>query len=605
MGMRQLCRLIRPARPTPSDRLAPAHNVDMKTGMKRQAGTSSARSRPWQRPGAMVVGLSALTVAAVCGGSAPLAALTTPEDGPAPAAAPVPIDWGAGPGVDEATARRRLRARTAHTQPGSVPMGPADAGSVGVFGPAFTWPLIPIHTVLLPDGRVLSYGTKPDGTQSGLLHYSVWDPTLGTAPEAMQVLPNTTGTDVFCAGQALLPGSGGVLMVGGDRLVNGVRNFANNDVNIFRPDDNTLTRQPASMAYQRWYATVVTTTQGEQVVLGGRIDRNYTFSDGTPPTVDSFASTPEVYRSDTGWRTLSAAGSDRAYGADVVSWNYPRAWLAPDGRVVILTPRGEIHALDSSGAGRLTTLPGTLPRGRAILPAVMVAPGRILSLRMGTTASLVDLTGAAPVVASTGSPSLERQFGNATVLADGTVWANGGSSTGNDLVGAAYHSEVWDPATGQWHTAASAAMPRLYHAISMLMPDGTVLTGGGGAPGPVLNLNAEIYYPAYLYRTDGSGLPAERPVVTSAPTAGTWGQILKLTMATKRPVSRVSLVRFGAVTHAFNNDQRFQSLAFRQKGKGLQFQLPATAGDAPPGFYMLFVLDAAGVPSVARIVRLD
>ena len=68
----------------------------------------------------------------------------------------------------------------------------------------------------------------------------------------------------------------------------------------------------------------------------------------------------------------------------------------------------------------------------------------------------------------------------------------------NQLTGVAYQVEIWDPATGHWTAGASAAVPRLYHSNALLLTDATVLTGGGGAPGPLANLNAEIYYPPYL-----------------------------------------------------------------------------------------------------------
>lgn len=577
----------------------------MNTSVK--PGLSPASGRP--RLARSSAALLSLVLLVAYAGPAAVPRFNTPEDDPRPALAPV--DWGPGPGLPRQRAMAALgttgaqTAATTSTTTSAVPVGPADAHLMGLFGPAFAWPLIPIHSVLLPDGRVLGYGSKPDGLQSGLLHYSLWDPALGTGDAAMQLLPNQTGTDIFCAGQALLPGAGEVLLVGGDRLVGGVRNFANNDVNLFNPADNSLTRQTQSMAYQRWYATLVTNAQGEQVTMGGRIDRAYTFDDGTPATVDTYASTPEVYRSDLGWRTLSTANSDRAYGADQQSWNYPRAWLAPDGRVVVFNLRGELHALDSTGTGSLVKLPGLMPRGRAILPGAMFEPGRILSLRLGGLASVVDLNGATPVISATGNLSLDRQYGNATLLADGQVFVNGGSSTGNDLVGAAYHSETWNPATGAWTTTASAAKPRLYHSTSLLLPDATVLTNGGGAPGPVVNLNAEIYYPPYLYRPDGSGRPAVRPVIASTPQAATWDAVLRVVMSNNKPVSRLTLVRFGAVTHAFNNDQRFQNLAFTQKGKVLQARLPASATLAPPGFYMVFAFNSAGVPSVAKLLRLD
>lgn len=551
--------------------------------------------------------LIAVAALASCGGSLTPDVGAQVEEDRAGVFGDAPIDRGAGPGVayDESgddgrqSALGEVRAMAV-----AVPSGPPDAHQKGVFGAPFTWPIIPLHTVLLPDGRVLSYGTKPSGIQGGLLHYAIWDSSLGMGAKSKLLLSNTTGTDIFCAGQALLPDSGNVLLVGGDRVVNGQRNYANNDVNIFTPADNALTRQSQSMAYQRWYATLITTASGEQAVIGGRIDKYYEGDSQYPPTDDTYASTPEVYSAANGWRTLTSAKSDYAYGAKIQSWNYPRAWWSPDGRVVIFTVTGKIFSLDVAGTGTLAQLPGVLPLGAFMLPAAMYQPGKILSVRDAAKAVVVDINGAAPVVADAAPLSADRQYGNATVLADGKVWVNGGSTTGNDLAGALYDSELWDPATGAWSMTASAAKPRLYHSISMLMPDGSVLTGGGGAPGPVINLNAELYFPPYLYQKDGSGLPAVRPGILTAPTAGNWGQTIAVTMNNKKPVARMTLVRFGAVTHAFSNEQRFQDLAFTQQGTNLSVTLPDSAHHAPPGFYMLFALNADGVPSKAKVIRL-
>ncbi|HEV8690988.1 MAG TPA: galactose oxidase-like domain-containing protein [Ideonella sp.] len=549
--------------------------------------------------------LLAVAALASCGGSTgPDASALTEEDRAGAAAAPV--DYGAGPGVALREEDEGRESALAQQILGgiSVPVGPPDANVKGVFGAPFSWPIIPLHVILLPDGRVVSYGSKPSGVQSGLLHYAIWDPSLGMGAKSKLLLSNTTGTDIFCAGQALLPGSGNVLIVGGDRLVNGQRNYANKDVNLFTPADNALTKQSQSMAYQRWYATLITTASGEQAVLGGRDDRYYEGNDQYPPTEDTYSSIPEVYNATTGWRTLSTAKSDFAYGAVLQSWNYPRAWWGPDGKVVIFVTSGKIFSLDVTGTGSVVQLPGTLPSGEYNLPAAMYQPGKILALRDAAQAVVVDVNGASPVITPTGSLMGDRQFGNATILADGRVWANGGSSTANDLAGAFYQSETWDPATGAWTPGATAAKARLYHSISMLMPDGTVLTGGGGAPGPVANTNAEIYFPPYLYKTDGSGLPATRPGILTAPTAAGWGQVIPVAMNNKNVVARMTLVRFGAVTHAFSNEQRFQDLSFTQNGKNLNVTLPASANNAPPGYYMLFAVDANGVPSKAKVLRL-
>jgi len=560
-----------------------------------------------RRRGRFALQILAAAALAGCGSSsAPDPEAQALEDQVTATDVAAPVDYGAGPGVGSAEASdARAKALGQSTiQAITVPIGGADAHLKGVFGEAFSWPLIPLHTVLLPDGRVLSYGTKPSGVQSGLLHYSLWDPALGTGTESKLLLSNTTGTDIFCAGQALLPGSGNVLLVGGDRVVNGKRNYANNDVNLFTPADNKLTKQAQSMAFQRWYATLITTASGEQAVIGGRIDRTFEGNSQYPPTDDTYASTPEVYSATTGWRTLTTATNEWAYGSKVQAWNYPKAWWSPQGKVLIFTVKGEFYALDVAGTGSVAKVPGVLPLGAYNLPAAMYQPGKILSVRAAAQAVVVDINNATPVVTPTASLSADRRFGNTTVLADGKVWANGGSSTGNTLAGARYDSETWDPATGTWTLGATAAKARLYHSVSMLMPDGTVLTGGGGAPGPVTQLNAEIYFPPYLYKTDGSGQPAVRPVIAAAPTAAAWGQAVAVTMSDATPVTRMTLVRFGAVTHDFSNEQRFQDVSFTQNGADLTVTMPTSADYAPPGFYMLFALDAQGVPSQAKIVRL-
>jgi Domain of unknown function (DUF1929) len=507
-----------------------------------------------------------------------------------------PVDRGAGPGRAAPAGLKALGQRPAQT-----PQAGPDAHLVGHFAPAFNWPIIPIHAVLLADGRVLSFGSDVAGEQGGLMHYALWDPAQGIGPESHLVLANQTATDTFCAGQALLPG-GSALLVGGDLTLNGKRNFGVADVNIFTPGDNALTRQTQSMAYARWYGTLVATADGEQVVLGGRIDKSMPRWD--PPIPASFASTPEVYTPGVGWRTLTDADSPAAYGKASDNWSYPHAWLAPDGKVVSITNDGRLFALDHRGTGKLKKLVGTLPVSKQFNSAAMFAPGKVLSLRTGGLAYVVDFNGATPTITQTASMSQNRFYGSATVLADGKVWANGGSSKGNKLEGAALHSELWDPATGLWTMTASAQKQRLYHSIAMLLPDGTVLTAGGGAPGPITQLTAEIYHPPYLFKTDGSGEPAVRPVITAAPQSGTWGQAVGVSMADAAPVSKVSLLRFGGVTHAFANDPRYESLLFSQNGTELTVTLPATATVAPPGYYMLFVLDAAGVPSVAKVILL-
>ena len=237
------------------------------------------------------------------------------------------------------------------------------------------------------------------------------------------------------------------------------------------------------------------------------------------------------------------------------------------------------------------------------MASVMFAPGRILSLRENREAVVLNINSGTPVVSPTAKLAKDRQFANATLLADGRVWVNGGSSTGNDLAGKALDSELWDPATNQWTTAASATQARLYHSASILLPDGRVLTGGGGAGGPETHLDGEIYYPPYLFKKGGSGKLADRPEITDSPGAVIgWDRQFSIT-ATEN-IARVTLVRAGITTHAFNNETRFIDLGSTGPGKTVTLRTPASDDVAPPGFYYLFVWNSDGVPSVSKMIRL-
>lgn len=263
-----------------------------------------------------------------------------------------------------------------------------------------------------------------------------------------------------------------------------------------------------------------------------------------------------------------------------------------------------MYNLNTSGDGVLTKYSNKIQPSQASLSSVMFAPGKILTIRKGRKAFVVDLNNPVkPIVSAAGLLAKDRQYGTATVLANGQVWANGGSSTGNDLTGAALESELWDPGTNTWKTTASAATARLYHSTSLLLPDGTVITGGGGAQGPLTQLNGEIYYPPYLFKTDESGEFALRPEIIDAPTTQiSWNQ--EFSVEASESIARVTLVRAGAVTHAFDQETRFFDLPVSQAGNIVTVQSPASPNLAPPGHYLLFVWNASGVPSVARIIQI-
>src|SRR4029077_491131 len=103
----------------------------------------------------------------------------------------------------------------------------------GMWSPVYPWPLIAVHTVVLPDGRVMSFGSDLTGLQTGHTNYDVWD-SNGAPDEGHLTLPNDSGTDLFCSSLLLLPQSGKVFIAGGDVwLGTQTLNGGNNNSNLF------------------------------------------------------------------------------------------------------------------------------------------------------------------------------------------------------------------------------------------------------------------------------------------------------------------------------------------------------------------------------------
>lgn len=467
----------------------------------------------------------------------------------------------------------------------------------GKFGPVVGWPLIPLQVITLPDGRVMSYGTDAKGQQTGQTIYDIWDPTKGFGPESHLTLPNQTGTDIFCSGQLLVPADGAVLLVGGDLTVNGQRNWSSADINYFDFNKTVLKSSGRTMQRPRWYPTVATMASGEVLVVGGKLDPTH------------YAPIPEIYNPKTGWRTLPGADKNEAYGEP--NWNYPRLWLAPNGKIFNVSRLGNTFYLDIEGQGKIEPLKAKLFRGHSYLPSLMYAPGKVLSMRMLGVANDIDLNGPEPVVKTTGWYTPIRFNASATVLADGQVFVSGGGLKNDDAsshILANRLAEIWDPKTGRWNSAAVAGKDRLYHSVALLMQDATVLTGAGGAGAAKAsnNLDVEVYYPPYLFKRDGSGQFAERPKIDQAPTVVKWGTAFDVHVQGTTAVSKVHLVQLGSATHAQVYEQRFIGLNFASKPGGiLSVSSPDSRNTAPPGYYYLFVFDSEGVPSIGKVIRLD
>jgi hypothetical protein len=139
------------------------------------------------------------------------------------------------------------------------------------------------------------------------------------------------------------------------------------------------------------------------------------------------------------------------------------------------------------------------------------------------------------------------------------------------------------------------------------MPDATVWVAGGNPQRGNYEQHMEIYQPAYLFTTDGSGnvIPATRPTITSAPSGINYGSNFTVQTPDAANIASAVLVRAGGVTHAFNMDQRLVGMSFTVADAGdLTVTAPPNGNIAPPGYYLLFLLNNTGVPSVASFVQL-
>ena len=200
-----------------------------------------------------------------------------------------------------------------------------------------------------------------------------------------------------------------------------------------------------------------------------------------------------------------------------------------------------------------------------------------------------------------------RRHLNATILPNGQVLVTGGTSGGgfNDLANAVHAAEVWDPGSGHWTELAANSVNRVYHSVSLLLPDGTVLHGASGdandpskQPYPPQR-NHEIFHPPYLFM-------GARPMITglSQTTVG-YGQTITVNTSYAQQITQVRWIRLGSVTHAFDAGQRANSLSFTKTTTAVKVTAPSNSKKAPPGYYLLFILNRNGVPSAGRIVRVQ
>jgi hypothetical protein len=455
----------------------------------------------------------------------------------------------------------------------------SDEASSGLWHAPIQWGAVAIHASLLPNGKVLTFGRMHSNPV-------LWNPGPEGSGGTFESIGNPG--DLFCSGHSLLP-DGRLIVAGGH---SGTDNFGTKTTYFFDAALNGWSRGP-DMANGRWYPTNTTLASGDVLTISG----------GDTAGVRNII--PEVWQNGT-WRALTGASRTVPY--------YPMMFAAPDGRVFMAGPEIRSYWLNTAGAGSWTAATQRVNLvDRYYGSAVMYDAGKILIVGGGqtptATAEVVDLN-VGTAWRNTGAMAVARRQLNATLLADGTVLATGGSNSPGFNVyptdSRVLDAEIWNPQTEQWKQLGRMSHQRLYHSTALLLPDGRVLSVGSGAPpaqGLTDNLTAEIFSPPYLFKLDGT--PAARPTITDAPVSVSYGQTFTVQSPEAATVVRATWIRLSSVTHAFNMNQRMNRLTVAASGPGsVSVTAPATANHAPPGHYMLFLIDANGVPSIAKIIRI-
>ncbi|KAM0193534.1 hypothetical protein ACHAPQ_005902 [Fusarium lateritium] len=475
---------------------------------------------------------------------------------------------------------------------------------IGNWGLTLDFPIVPVAAAVEPtSGKVLVWSSyRSDafvGSPGGVTLTSTWDPSTNVISQRTVTV---TKHDMFCPGISM-DGTGQIVVTGGNDAEKTSLYDSSSDKWIPGPD----------MKVARGYQSSATLSNGRVFTIGGSwsggsFEKNGESYDPSSKTWTSLpgalvkpmltADKQGIYRSDNhawlfGWKkgSIFQAGPSTAMN-----------WYYTDGK-------GGVKP-----AGKRQSDRGTAPDamcGNAVMYDAV--KGKILTFGGSTDYQdsdattnahiiTIDKPGSAPktVFASNGL-YYPRIFHTSVVLPDGSVFITGGQQRGIPFADSTPQltPELYVPDADTFYKQQPNSIVRVYHSISLLLPDGRVLNGGGGLCGDCStnHFDAQIFTPNYLYNKKGT--LAIRPKITKIPTRSVkvGG---KVTISTDGSIKQASLIRYSTATHTVNTDQRRVPLKLTNSGgNSYSFQLPNDSGIVLPGYWMLFVINSAGVPSVA------
>ena len=486
-----------------------------------------------------------------------------------------------------------------------VPVARGQAATQGQWSTLpYLMPINPVHVTLMHNGKILVVGGSGNcpASQSGCPSGPPFGPSNGSGalvldPNSQNITQLSISWDMFC--NALIELSDGrVLINGGTLAYDPFKGYQK--ASIFDPSNNTFA-DVQNMAHGRWYPTSILLNDGRVMTFSGD-------NDSTGATNQAV----EFYTVGSGW--------SQEYNASWTPPLYPRMHLLPNGKVVSSGPQVGTHIFDPSSTTwtlniAFTNYGATRTYGSSVLLPLTPANGydpRIMILGGDSpataTTEFIDMGASSPKWVNGPAMSQPRIEMNAVLLPNGRVLAIGGSvndedSTTQSLKADIYNTEIADFTKVVRSSAGSIAYARLYHEVALLLPDATVWLAGGNPTRGTFEQHMEIYKPAYLFNSDGSA--ATRPTISNAPGSIAWNGSFNISTPDAADISQVVLMRPGSDTHSFDMDQRSVGLSFTAGSGSLTVTAPPNSNIAPPGYYMLFIINNNGVPSVAPFVRLS
>lgn len=462
---------------------------------------------------------------------------------------------------------------------------PEQLSQLGLWSGITTWPFAFASVTNLPDGRLLAWGGNNLRSFNGgsNTYAALWNPTNNQITSI-----NHDDHSMFCAIPTMLE-DGRIFVNGGD----GTRER----VSIFDWRTNLWSRAE-DMERGRWYPGSVALPNGKVFTALGEPGDVY----------------PEIWTPGQGWTLLNGANLQ----APILNFpGYQNNWLpyfhlAPNGNIFHSGPTQQMNWINPTGSGSVASAGLNNSWYPKYSGAVMYDKGKILvtggqidggNLAATNQAQVIDLNGANATRTPVASMTYARKFHNALALPTGEVMVVGGTTVGQEFDddGTVLAPEIWNPDTGVWRTVADISVPRNYHSVAVLLTDGRIWSGGGGlcdcaADHP----DHQVFTPPYLYTA--AGALATRPTITTAPAQVVAGQTVNVQATAS--MAKFSLIKMTGLTHNLNSDLRYLRVPFTSPSSGqYQLTLDSNRNVLTPGYWMLFAVNAAGVPSVAKVIQ--